>query len=235
MVKNSFSILNQKMEELLNAYNFKLTFNGKEGIFKNNDREYKIKYDAKSQMVSLFDLENLKEDQSCKSISSWFFDDEKSTAKDIEDICDDFFQIMSNKKSENKVVKKSAVKDGEENIGIVFFMNRLANIFPSIKEKIVIEKESSENFRAVKFLDDEVLPELYKLLSNKKDNKIEKFFKLLENMYKNGDLDVRCIISMGILNNIEKEEDIEIANKYLSEDLKKVWKSSLKYKKSAKK
>ena len=230
LVKNSFLILNQKMEELLKSYNFDITFNDKEGIFKSKDRGYTIKYDSKNKMISLFDLENQREDPSYKGISSWFFDEEESTSRDIDDICNDFFEIMVNKKNETKVVKKNSPKDGEENVGIIFFMNRLANIFPNIKEKISVEKDNNKNFRAVKFLNDEVLPEIHKLLCNKKDNKIEKFFKLLENMYKNGDLDVRCIISMGILNNIDKE-DAEIANKYLSEDLKKVRKASLKYKK----
>ena len=135
---------------------------------------------------------------------------------------------MVNKKKDTKIVKKTSGKE-EENVGVIFFMNRLASIFPNIKEKIMIEKENNQNFRVVKFLNDEILPEIHKLFSNKKDNKIEKFFKLLENMYKNGDLDVRCIISMGILNNIDDEEMKNI-NKYLSEDFKKVMKASFKYK-----
>ena len=230
MVKDSFLILGEKMVELLKPYNFTSSFNSQEIILKNKDKKYTIRYDIKNQTISLFDLSSIKEDESCKSISSWFFSQKEGTSKDIDDICNDFFEIMVNKKNETKVVKKNSPKDGEENVGIIFFMNRLANIFPNIKEKISVEKDNNKNFRAVKFLNDEVLPEIHKLLCNKKDNKIEKFFKLLENMYKNGDLDVRCIISMGILNNIDKE-DAEIANKYLSEDLKKVRKASLKYKK----
>ncbi len=229
MVKDSVSILGEKMVELLKPYNFISSFNSQEIIFKNKDREYTIRYDIKNKMISLFDLSSIKEDESCKSISSWFFSQKEGTSKDIDDICNDFFEIMVSKKNDTKIVKKNSGKE-EENVGIIFFMNRLASIFPNIKEKIMLEKENGENFRAVKFLNDEVLPEIHKLLSSKNGNKVEKFFKLLENMYKNGDLDVRAIITMGILNNIV-EEDTNIFNKYLSEEFKKVWKSSLKYKK----
>jgi hypothetical protein len=231
LIKNSFSILNGKIEELLKPHNFKSSFNNEEVIFKNTNREYAVRHDAKNRMVSLFDSSGTKEDEPCKSISSWFFSEEESTAKDIEDICSDFFEIMAAKKNETKAIKKSPGKDAEDNVGIIFFMNRLAGVFPNIKEKIIFEKENSENFRAIKFLNDEILPEVRKLFSDKNDNKTEKLFKLLENMYKNGNLDVRCIITMGILNSIEKEENIDITNKYLSDNLKKAWKSSLKYKK----
>lgn len=229
MVKDSFLILGEKMVELLKPYNFISSFNSQEIILKNKDREYTIRYDIKNQMISLFDLNSIKEDESCKSISSWFFSQKEGTSKDIDDICNDFFEIMVSKKKDTKIVKKTSGKE-EENVGIIFFMNRLASIFPNIKEKIMLEKENGENFRAVKFLNDEVLPEIHKLLSSKNGNRVEKFFKLLENMYKNGDLDVRAIITMGILNNIN-EKDTNIVNKYLSEEFKKVWKSSLKYKK----
>lgn len=229
MVKDSFSILGEKMVELLKPHNFTFSFNSREIILKNKDREYTIRYDIKNQMISLFYLNSIKEDESCKSISSWFFSQEEGTSKDIDDICNDFFEIMVSKKKDTKIVKKTSGKE-EENVGIIFFMNRLASIFPNIKEKIMLEKENGENFRAVKFLNDEVLPEIHKLLSSKNGNRVEKFFKLLENMYKNGDLDVRAIITMGILNNIN-EKDTNIVNKYLSEEFKKVWKSSLKYKK----
>ena len=229
MVKDSFSILGEKMTELLKPYNFTYSFGGKEIIFRNKDRQYTIRYDIENQVISLFDLDCIKEeDKFCKSISSWYFSQEKMTSKDSDDICNDFLEIMVNKKKDTKIVKKTSGKE-EENVGVIFFMNRLASIFPNIKEKIMIEKENNQNFRVVKFLNDEILPEIHKLFSNKKDNKIEKFFKLLENMYKNGDLDVRCIISMGILNNIDDEEMKNI-NKYLSEDFKKVMKASFKYK-----
>ena len=55
------------------------------------------------------------------------------TSKDIYNICYDFFEIMVKKKNETKVVKKDLPKEREDNVGIIFFMNRLADIFPSIK------------------------------------------------------------------------------------------------------
>ena len=228
MLKNSFSILGEKMEELLKPYNFIFSYKNSEIIIKGNNKAYTIKYDVKNQMISLFDCESLNEDEFCKNISSWFFSEE-ITSKDVDDICKDFFEIIVSQKVDRKDIKKRSGKE-EENIGIIFFMNRLANIFPSIKQKIVFERENSEKFRVIKFLNEEILPEVNKLLSNKNDNKVEKFFKLLENMYKNGNIDVRCIVSMGILNSIDEEKNKSIIDKYLSEELKNIRKASLKYK-----
>ena len=61
-------------------------------------------------------------------------------------------------------------------------------------------------------------------------DRIQRFFELLSTSYKNGDLDVRGIITMVILNSLEKHEDIRLAEEFLSEEVNKVWKYSRKLK-----
>ncbi len=56
---------------------------------------------------------------------------------------------------------------------------------------------------------------------------IKKLGKLLSDLYSNGTKDVRSIITMVVLNRIENTAPLQ---ECLSEELKKAWEHSLKYK-----
>ena len=106
-------------------------------------------------------------------------------------------------------------------------MNRLLSFFPDLKEDFKYERENYENFRYVCFIENSVMPKINFLLreTHKKD-RIKKFALLLNNMYSSGNLDVRAIVTIVILRNIEDTNDRAALEEFMDEELKKAWKAS---------
>lgn len=49
------------------------------------------------------------------------------------------------------MAQKKKKSDDENNVNPLFLMNRIANIFPELKDAVLEEKENYENFRGVIF------------------------------------------------------------------------------------
>lgn len=170
--------------------------------------------------------------QETKIMSSWLFDEENISQKDINTIIYDFsesiFNNTKNKSTNNikkNITKKNQDQD-ESNVTGLFFANRMATIFPNIKNLIQKEKELCNNFRIVNFTKNIILPEIQNLISQNNNILLKKLGKVLSDLYSNGTLDVKSIITMVILNNLDKN----IFEQYISNELKKAWECSLKYK-----
>ncbi len=179
-----------------------------------------ITWDRKKKVVSLKNGE--------KTLSTWMLDEEKTSPKDIKMIAADFKEGITSKPKAQKQNKKKNQNE-ESNVTGLFFANRMVNIFPELKEEIRAEKESFSSFRAATFAKNCILPKVNDLLSSAKGGnpEVKKFGKLLSDLYKNAALDVRSIITMGILNNLENPEPL---TPNLSDELQKAWQHSLKYK-----
>ena len=95
-----------------------------------------------------------------------------------------------------------------------------------------IEKDSYETFRTATFTKNEVLPTINDFLKSGDKSRISKFGKLISDLYKNGDLSVRSIITIVILNNLDEASEGKIKQN-LSEELKNAYESAKKYKNKA--
>ena len=214
--KNYFeNVLSKISEEIpeaevkrLNEENFEI---------KTKKETYEISLDKKKKIIIISNSE--------KTFSSWMFDEEKLSSKDIKMIISDFKEIITSKPK----VKNKKRNPNESNVTGLFFANRMANIFPDIKDKILREKESLSEFKAVKFTEENIFPKINNLLNTSKsgDPEIKKLGKLISELYSNGTLDVRSIITMCILNNVQNQDCLK---PNLSDELKKAWECSLKYK-----
>ncbi len=189
---------------------------------KNTDNIYKII--KNNQKIILKKVTN----QESKIVSSWLFEEENISQKDIDTIIRDFSETIFNNTKNNikkNMTKKNQNQD-ENNVTGLFFANRMATIFPRIKNLIQKEKETYNNFRIVSFTKNIILPEINNLINQKNAANLKKLGKVLSDLYINGTLDVKSVITMVILNNLDKN----IFEQYLSIELKKAWECSLKYK-----
>jgi len=180
---------------------------------------YTLNYDKNKKLVNLKKAE--------KIVSSWMLDEETYTSKDIKMITDDFANTILN--APKKIIKNSKKSSNDEsNVTGLFLANRIVNIFPQLREKIQLEKESyGNNFRALKFTSENILPLINDALISKDTQTLKKLGKVLSDMYANGTLDARSIITMCILNNIENKN---LLSNHISEQLKTAWIHAEKYK-----
>lgn len=199
--------------------------------FQDNECLYEIAYDAEKSLISIFSVS--KNGANRKTISSWLMEFEKCTSKDVNMIASDFIDIMAGsteKNSSNKLQKKSNIGD-ENSVTGLFFANRMASMFPDLKEEIQNEKRETGNIKIALFTENKILPCVEDFLIREKNkSRIKKFGNLLSDLYHSGTLDVRSVITMGILcriNNKSAEENLKNA---ISDELLKAWKASLKYK-----
>ena len=110
--------------------------------FKSGDTSYEIAYDTGKSLIAIFLTgEN---DAERKTISSWLMEFDKCTSKDVNMIANDFMDIMAGsakKGSVSKPQKKSGIN--ESSVTGLFFANRMASMFPELKDKIQSEKRET--------------------------------------------------------------------------------------------
>lgn len=199
-------------------------------VLQKGEEIFEVQYDETTKQVKLNILD---QDKSfVKNVSSWLLDSETATKKDLDFIAKDFVDAMVGKEKTKHLRSKKKQKNSDEsNVTGLFFANRMVNIFPELKEEIQEEKESHEEFRSATFSKEHILPKVCELLKSENEKaRINKFAKLLSELYKNGTLDARSIITMVILNNIEDEKAAQCLKGAVSEDLLKAWNAALKYK-----
>ena len=230
MNKNYFEVI---CETILNNERMKkFNINNKEKnkmILNSNELCYEITYNSEKKHVVLSSVDV--DSEEIKILSSWLLDNDSVSQKDVDMISKDFIDTIAGKgKSLVKQAKKKSSSD-ESNITGLFFSNRMVNIFPELKDELQIEKESYAEFRCANFTRAYIAPKVKDLVREGKDKaKISKLGKLLSDLYQNGNLDVRSIITMIVLNGIEDEGAVSNLKPSLSEELQKAWDAALKYK-----
>ncbi len=226
MNKNYFEDLCNQVLENEKLHNFESSRPAPNTLsLKNKNQLYEIRYAPNNKNISLVAVS----EESSTVVSTWLFDEENISKKDIGLIAEDFAESMTPQLTKRtKTIKKKSSND-ESNVTGLFFANRMVNIFPEIKKDIYIEKECYEEFRAVKFSREILLPKINDMLSNKKsDNStIKKLGKLLSDLYSSGTLDVRSIITMVILNHLECPDALK---PFITPELQTAWDAAKKYK-----
>lgn len=199
-------------------------------VLQKGEEMFQVQYNKAEKQVK---LNLLGQGKSCiKNFSSWLLDSETATKKDIDFISKDFISTMTGKeKIKSLKAKKKSKNSDDGNVTGLFFANRMVNIFSELKEEIQEEKENHEEFRSATFAKEHILPKVCELLKSEGEKaRINKFAKLLSDLYKNGTLDARSIITIVILNNIDDEKSAETLKSVVSEELLKAWNAALKYK-----
>ncbi len=166
-----------------------------------------------------------------KSLSQWLFDFSNSERSDAESIGNDFSDIVTGpkvKRNVNEITKPKRKKSDETNVDPLFFYNRFVAVFPDLKEAMNQEKIV---FGQVRFatLTKEVLAGKCEILAKSKGAGFERMCEIFNDMYKDGDVDVRAIIIHGIFNELSEEAMANMKESF-SDELKKLTPISRKLK-----
>ena len=142
MDKNYFGLVCEAISQANRIKNFKKIKKDESNFeFQANEKHYLINLDSQKKLIILNIIDD--ENNSSKNLSSWLFDEDTLTQKDIDDISSDFIETMSVKeKSSHKKSSKSQKNSSDDtNVNDMFFANRMVNFFPELKEKMQIDDQ----------------------------------------------------------------------------------------------
>lgn len=240
MEQQAFDLIAEKVGQVLAAQGFERQAdevkeeNGHAVVFLNEGVAYSILYNKGKKRFELRST-TVTEDgpkKDWKSISVWLFDPDTDTLTEAESIVNDFVETIEGPKRIAVVqqqAKKKSKKDDEGNIDPQFFFNRMAGIFPELKDEMALERQTYGKLRNVTFAQNSLVPKVEALAYqyNGTDT-FKKMCDLLNDMYANGDMDVRSIITIVIFNGIGNEQSLENIEATFSDDLKKSYAAAKK-------
>ncbi|MCI1982812.1 MAG: hypothetical protein LKJ45_06575 [Oscillospiraceae bacterium] len=207
---------------------------GQSALFIGSQSAYSILYRENRKRFELrtCGLEDGKPDGKWDSVSMWLYDPETDSIEQVQSIIEDFNETIVGPQQINAVVrtKKKKRKDDDNNVDPQFFFNRFVSVFPELKDEITAEKAAYSGIRAVSFARSHLLPRLEALFSaGAEKDLITKTCGLLSSMYVSGDMDVRSVITIVLLNGLS-DRAIEVIKPLFSEELAKGYKAGLKMK-----
>lgn len=239
MEQKTFELVAGKVGETLSGQGFRREGGilqeeeGKTALFLGDGVAYSVLYEEGKKRFALriCDVEDGKPNGSWRSLSMWLYDPETDTPAQAQSIVDDFTETLAGPKQKAAVTqRKKKKKDDENNADPVFFFNRFAGLFPELRDELSQERSAYGDVRAVTFAREHLLPKINALLSFPEKDRVTRLAGLLNDLYVAGDMDVRSVITIVILNGIEGEGAAEALRPLLSEELSKAHKAGLKLK-----
>jgi hypothetical protein len=239
--QNAFDLVTKKVGEVLEAQGYSPLPGQKpeEGVqsvvFAGEDSAYSILYRAEQKRFELKKCDMTDDGPSgkWKSLSVWLFDPETDTPQQAQSIVEDFTETVAGPKKTavaRSAAKKKRRKDDDSNVDPIFFFNRFVGVFPELKDELSAERETYGDVRAVTFAREKLLPKLEALCSAGTDsNAISRSCTLLNEMYVSGDLDVRALITIVILNGLS-DAALEVLKPLFTPEMAKGYKSGRKMK-----
>lgn len=238
--QQALEMITGRLERVLAAQNYTLTQPGKAdgnrpALFFGEKSAYAVVYERTTKQFELRQaaLDGKKMPDEWTSVSAWMFNPAEHTMKDAESIANDFCQSVEVVSVKKKTVERKAErkKSDEKYVNPAFLMNRFVPVFPDLRYAIQAHREKYGALIPHEMCKQFVVPMVNELLkdANEKQRQ-ERLFEVLSNNYKNGDLDTKSLITLGILNQIEGETSIRRAEELASDELMTAWKCARKYK-----
>lgn len=204
---------------------------GQAVIFAAGEVAYSLLYDQKrkSFLLRSAELDSGGKPGAWRQLSTWLFDPQEGDRSDAESIINDFLEVIRGPKRVEMVRQQRKRGKGEDrNVDPMFFINRLTNLFPGLKDALNEEKIVYGQVRYITFIKKNVLPEMESLLRTYPDSEpAQRLAALLDDMYKNGDLDLRSMVSYVVIDGLSKES-YGALYELLGDDLKKAAKPARK-------
>ncbi len=197
---------------------------GRAVLFATGEVAYSVVYDDKKQSFILRST-SLGEDGKpgdWRQLSVWLFDSKTGERGDLDSIINDFSDVVRGPKRVAMVQqRKKSAKGEDRNVDPLFFINRLVGIFPELKEELNQEKIIYGQVRFITFIKAHALPRCEDLINNYPDSEpVTKLCALFDDMYKNGDLDLRSIITYVVLDGLSQPAYEAVSGK-LGDELQK--------------
>ena len=196
---------------------------------------YSVFFDEKKKQFELRTCPMTDEgpDENWKVISRWLFDPEPGTSgmSEAESIANDFIETIEGPKRIAAVqTAKKRRKGDENNADPLFFFNRLVGVFPDLRAEIAEERAWYGLVRGVTFAREHVLPKMDALLAGGNPDKLRKLCEVLGDMYVAGDMDVRSLITIVLLNGMRDQDGVkEKMAPQFRKELAEAHKAALKY------
>lgn len=239
MDQKAFDLIAGKVGEVLSAQEFVSAGevqeeNGRYALFTSETAAYSVFYNEEKKRFELrtCDMVDDQPEGKWKSISIWLYDPETDSTAEAESISSDFVETIEGPKRVAALkTKKKRKKDEENTSDPLFFFNRFVGLFPELRDELNEEKARYDEIRAVTFARAHLLPKLEALFTQaSRQDQIKRGVDLLNDMYVNGDMDVRSIITIVLLNGIENETAIANMKPLFSAELKKAYTAGHKLK-----
>lgn len=235
----AYEIVADKLKETLSPSGYSLTAAEKstqEGLcteFRSESSAVLLLYNNDKKRFELCTAQAEKDEEvsEWKTISMWLYNEETDPISEAQTVATEFAEtLVAPKKAPIAAsAKKKKKKDDEDSTtDPLFFFNRLSNILPDIKAQLNKEKITFGEVRSFHFAKESVLPVISSLIeSYPKSDVCLRTCEILSDMYVNGDLDTRSIITYIIINGLS-EKQIETITPNLKEELLKAVPASRK-------
>lgn len=204
-----FDYVCDKIYESIKAKGFSKKSSENQVDFFSDNISYRIKYDVNRGRINLLKSSEKSGDKSYINISEWMMNEEDFTQKDADMICEDFTETIVGIEKKIKVQVKSKTSNDDGNVDTIFMANRMVSMFPELRRELTVERECYDSFRAVNFIRNNVVVKIKSLLEKNDKSKSKKFFKQISDLYNTGNMDVRSIITIVILNSLDEEKVME--------------------------
>lgn len=238
MEQKAFNLIAQKVEQALAEQGFARAQEaqgeeaGRAVLYTGENLAYCVRYDRKQKRFELCTCAMTEDgpDKNWKAASRWLFDPQEDGMSAAETIANDFVETIQGPKrmAAMQTARKKRRREDENNPDPVFFFNRCVGVLPDLHEELIYEKASYPEVRGVTFARDKVLPKLEQLALGGRDDARRKMCELLNDMYVRGDMDVRSIITIVLLNGLTPPA-LEKLRASFGDDLEKGCKAALKY------
>ena len=239
MINKAFEIVNRKVEAALSEQGYvRRNVTGTDSnelvtLYTGESTAYSVIYykDKKHMVMRSCAMTDEGPDNEWKTVGTWMFDPETDKEREAESIGNDFAENVSAPVfvQASKAQKKKKKNSDDGNGDPVFFSKRLVVLFPELKDEIKAEEDGYEQFRAVAFTKEYIVPKVQALVSGGDAKSIDKLSEILSAQYSYGDIDTRSLITIVILNSITDDEQKEALCREMSDELKKAWKAAEKY------
>ena len=238
MINKAFEIVNKKVEAPLAEQGYtrqsvpSTNSNELVTLYTGESAAYSIIYykDKKHMVMRTCSMTSDGPDNEWKTVGTWMFDPSVDKEREAESIGNDFAENVSAPKFTQASKPKKKKKNSDDGNGDpVFFSKRLIALFPELKEEIREEEDSYEEFRAVTFTREKIVPKVAALMKRNDDKEVDKLAEILSAQYSYGDINTRPLITIIILNSITDEQQKEDLKREMSPELIKAWKAAEKY------
>lgn len=233
--QKAFELIQEKLSAALAEQGFLTPVpmeveNGRAVLFTTGEVGYGLFYEAKEKRFVLRSttMKNVNEPGTFRQLSVWLFDGKENDLNDAQSIANDFLEIVEGSKRRELVqtAKKKRRKDEENNADPLFFFNRMATVFPELRDEMNEERIVYGQVRPTVFAKEHVAPKVEELAKKYPgSDTLRKLGAIFSDLYAAGDADTRAVIAFGVLNNVKDDGAANAVSALFAEgsDLAKVY------------
>lgn len=192
-----------------------------------------VEYDGDENKIKLLgSSEQNAKVEDCTQLSLWLLEPSVHDERDVKSIANDFAETMEgsfakakakdlSKVKIPKAVSKNQAKSGVASYDAQTLCNRFVMLYPEYKDDLKQNLLDYDELLAADFSEKFIAPKMLEVLNGGNEKEQKKFFMMLSDVYEDGLNEVQDLIAVVIMSKMDnKEEYLEIADKYMSDYMK---------------